>query len=255
MKDNFSTLTVAEIALGDEIMRAVMEEVKTLPTMWSKVDELTQSAFIDRLADRVRLASRKGFIELLGCGFPSVPAALEAVTFKRKGVKASLHVSFDDGAMGLAPFAGGNCIIVLADIERYVGNVADVTADAQQRALDLDEASPIEGWRGGTLSPGEQYQGLVDILIAGKSSTAALEKAFPPIPDAVRDEEMVDLLAPYGFALTLDVAEALDADQVEYVLGWLREVRFRLISPNNTEALPPVPEPLIAHMADLTAPA
>ncbi|MGL4478228.1 MAG: hypothetical protein ACRCVK_08340 [Aeromonas veronii] len=254
MKDQFSTLTVAEIALGDDVMRVVLEEVKTLPTMWSKVDELTQQAFLERLADGIRLAARKGFVELLGCGFPSVPAALDVVTFKRKGVKASMHVSFDDGAMGLAPYAGGNCVIVLADVDRYVGMVADVQADAQQRALALDNAAPLEGWRGGALSPGEQYQATVDILLSGKSSTAALEAAFPEVPDAVNDEEMVDLLVPYGFALTLEAAEALDGDQVEHILGWLRHVRGCLVAPANAGDIPPLPAPLVAYIADLGAP-
>lgn len=144
--DNANIAGISEIAaetMHGDLMAVVIDEVKALPDVWQKLSEDEQDQVIDRVKTRTRDAIEDCVRIIATQGFVRLRAAVESVTVK-DGIKAVLKVGqYDPHRHELVDATGSNAVIVLADLDAFLGGTDQVKADPDQQSLVLDAVEKI----------------------------------------------------------------------------------------------------------------
>lgn len=137
---------VASEHLMGEIRDALLMQVRSMETPWSKLSE-------DEQADRIKIVSRTAewavrqmAHTIAKQGFEYVPAILKDFTVKAGAVKGKFEALVSErNVIRLADHQDKAAIIVLVDADQYLGAATEAKPDPQEPELpidaDMDEAA------------------------------------------------------------------------------------------------------------------
>jgi hypothetical protein len=129
------SIEVAADRMGGELLKALVDEVRTAPAQWSKLSEVQQEQLIARLRSVVHLETRKA-VHLIAKGArEAARVTIESITVK-DGAKAVLRVG--DSIHELIDYVGQPAVLVMCDPEQFFAAGDDVEADADQPGLPLE---------------------------------------------------------------------------------------------------------------------
>jgi DNA segregation ATPase FtsK/SpoIIIE-like protein len=129
---------IADKHLGTSLLSALIDELKALPDVWQKMPAHQQAEVIDRLKERVGYEIQQAAFMMASNDCVYVVAQLDTVTFKA-GVEAKLKIHpGSPHRLELADNAGQSVLIVLTNVEEYVGGMDDIKADPDQKTLPID---------------------------------------------------------------------------------------------------------------------
>lgn len=130
-----SSLSPIAAVLGRDILSAIVNELKTVPDHWHRMNEDTQKKTIARLQDRVQeIVTNAVRVLVTGSNFQAVAVKLEGLNFK-DGIKGGF--SLPKGAPGrheLADAIDKQAVIVLADPSAFFERMKEVKADGATSA-------------------------------------------------------------------------------------------------------------------------
>lgn len=146
MTENYDddTQEIARSTMIGDLVQAVIDEMKAAPTVWQKMDEISQQDVIDRVRRRVAYNVTQAIHIIASDERPTIVANLEQITVKN-GVKAVMQLSKKDPSFhDLADATGEDLLIVLPHVEQYTGQEVSIEADPDQPPL-LDDMEPGSG--------------------------------------------------------------------------------------------------------------
>lgn len=125
--------------MGGELLRALVDEVRTAPAQWSKLTELQQEQLIARLRNVVRIEAEKALFLLAKGPREAARVKIESLTVK-DGAKVVLQAE-EKAAHDVLDYVGQSAVLVMCDPEQYFAAGDDVEPDADEPELPLDEAT------------------------------------------------------------------------------------------------------------------
>jgi len=143
MSNNVTEHAAANLA-GD-LLRVLVDEIRTLQEPWHSTSEAAQQAVIDRLRMGVLQASAKAVREIASAGFTSFAGSLESLAIK-DGIKASLKLApVAQWLDVLVEDVGSSVLLVIARPLDYAGSIDEIRADPDQAELPIAEPAPESG--------------------------------------------------------------------------------------------------------------
>ena len=151
-----SPFEMASETLGRDLLQGLLQEVRTLPDVWSKLPEKRQAAVIERLTSCVEQTVTRAVKIIAAGGRPTIDGILESVAIK-DGIKATFKVSqFNPLRHDLIDSQGKVCLLVVASPEDHLGGMGDVQPDPDQNELELNggdqDMQESGAWDGGTVA-------------------------------------------------------------------------------------------------------
>lgn len=131
----------AEGGAAAALLRALVDEVRTLPDVWQKIPEAQQQQIIDRLSIEVRRQTRELLRAVAAMDFGHFDGSLESLTVK-DGVKAVLKLPAVGPLEHLLAQVGGSATLVIASSDALEEGLEKVRADADQPDLPLEDELP-----------------------------------------------------------------------------------------------------------------
>lgn len=132
-------LSMTSDSVGRDLLQALVQEIKLMPDLWSKLSKSKQDDVIDRLRDRVETNIKMVVHLIASNGATKVVADLEGVAIK-DDIKATfkIHKSSDmESLQHLFESVGQPCMLVVADVSAHTGGMNEVVGETDQRAMDL----------------------------------------------------------------------------------------------------------------------
>jgi len=126
--------------MAGDLLSALIDEIRLIPKPWPSLPEVEQAEVIERLRARVTSNVREAVRSIASTGRVSVAAKVESMALK-DACKLLLTVDGTREKHDLLDALGTNVVIVLCDMESYLGGLGDVKPDDEQRTLDLDRAT------------------------------------------------------------------------------------------------------------------
>jgi hypothetical protein len=128
--------SLARATLLGNLMTAVMKQMRSLETPWTKVDEYRQKMIIEEIRSDTWHAVSDAVDLIAADNRTRFRATVEQVTFK-SGVKAVLLMPNTEESHELADVAGGTVLVVIEDPTRYLGEEGSSMPkpEPDQRAL------------------------------------------------------------------------------------------------------------------------
>lgn len=142
MNDIARSMLPARTSLGTQLLRALVQEIKTQQRPWHATPEADQKNVIERLADTVHSAVTTAALEIAARGFVSIAGTVESLTFKDGCKLVMTLTSTGDAIHKLADRVGHGALIVLADAEAFLHGMETVKPEKDQPDLPL--APPVE---------------------------------------------------------------------------------------------------------------
>jgi len=132
--------------LGRDLLRSMVDVIRTAQKPWHSLTEKEQEQLISRLRDETDDMVRKAINTLLTGEFAAVPAKLHQMTV-RDGIKVVLEI--DGAAMHrheMVDAEGKRVLLVIADPGEYLETMDQVKADADQPDMfeAAGEAEPLD---------------------------------------------------------------------------------------------------------------
>jgi hypothetical protein len=130
-------LSMTSETIGQDILGALVTEIKLLPDVWQKLSEKKQNDVIDRLRARVEHNVKMAVHLIASEGRTVVAGDLDQITIK-DGVKAV--VKFSSAAANLHELydcSGRAVLVVVANPAQHTGGIDSVKGESDQRAMDL----------------------------------------------------------------------------------------------------------------------
>lgn len=138
-------VTSAANSLSADLLRVLVDEVRTLQEPWTKIPEGQQQQLINRLRDSVQKASSRAVKAIAAVDFVRFDAKLLQITIK-DGVKATLAIGAGVEHLAiLAEDVGANVLLVLAEPDRFQAGIDEIRADPDQQELAIGETHPEGG--------------------------------------------------------------------------------------------------------------
>ena len=122
--------------LGKDLLEARVDELKVLQDPWSKTSQYAQDNAIARLHARISVLIYRAVAIVAAGDFPVIEGHVESVTFK-DGVKAVITTTKGESAHELADAEGGQCLVLVVEPDQYIGRMAEIKGDADQRLLEF----------------------------------------------------------------------------------------------------------------------
>jgi hypothetical protein len=138
--ENFEILGMTAETIGKDLLAALIDEIKQMPSVWQKTPESQQREIIDRLRSRVEYNVKQAVHLINSNGKVCVVADLESVTIKDE-IKAVYKVSRGnpiDAMQELFESVNQPCMLVIANSEQYTGGMHEVQPDPDQAGIDFD---------------------------------------------------------------------------------------------------------------------
>jgi hypothetical protein len=130
------TIKISEKFLLGDLLKVVMQEMRTMPFSWAMLPEKDQQKIIDRVKEKTEEAVRQTVKMIAADARPHLVADVESVTFK-DGIKAVLSVAKQAADRHeLSDAVGTMVLIVLPHIEKHLGGEAP-KADKDQPDLPI----------------------------------------------------------------------------------------------------------------------
>jgi hypothetical protein len=172
------SLSISRDSLGHDILAALVNELRTLPDHFSRLNEENQQKCIERLKDKIRGGIDKAIRIIVHGELAAVPAKLEHVNWK-DGLTCGLKIQRD--AMyrhALSDAQGTTVLLVVTDATRWVARMDEVKAKSDQ--IDLfdgtyDGKRDQPGYRRDTedrITPGTSWDDLKKSLNTPKPGAA-----------------------------------------------------------------------------------
>ena len=135
MSEENTSIEIVEEHMGQQLLEAMLDELKALQDPWDKTPEERQDEALRRLESRIKHLVRESVNTIAAGEWPIIRAQLESVTVK-DGVKAVLK-AHKDGQIthDLVDAEGSNVLIVITDSEQYLGGMSEVQGDPDQPEL------------------------------------------------------------------------------------------------------------------------
>lgn len=132
--------------VGQDLLQALVTEIKLLPDLWIKLPKKKQDDIIDRLRSRVAHTVSMAVHLIASDNRTTVAAELDQITAK-DGIKAVFKVSQGDvGRYDLLDSVGHRCLIVIADAESALVGIDELEGESDQRSMDFGrEYTDIDG--------------------------------------------------------------------------------------------------------------
>lgn len=134
-KPTVSNAALAVQTVGQQLLGALVEEIRNLRTHWAVTPQQQQEEIIDRLSDKVQIAVTRAVGIIAKDTFLAIPAHIESVTFK-DGVKTVLTASKSaDGRHELADAEGSDVLVLVTDPQKYLEHMETIRGDKDQPEL------------------------------------------------------------------------------------------------------------------------
>lgn len=172
--------------LGRDILSALVQQVKSQPDHWHRMNEINQKKQIDNMREATRqIVHHAVRVLVAGAQYKAIACKLDGLTFK-EGIKGTF--ALESGAEGrheLADAVGQRALIVLANVDDYTQRMEDIKETADQMELfggDYDPAVDQPKYRRDEkedrLSPARQgLESWADLMKRMKSGVITKEQA------------------------------------------------------------------------------
>jgi hypothetical protein len=143
-------LSIASDELGRHLVATVVNELRTIPDHWMRLNEQQQQTALNRIKDRLRETVVAAVRTLAHGEVPGIACTIDGITIK-EGTKIGLVM--DDGdpnRHALYDSKGKKVMLLLASAERFLERMDEVKASADQADLfdgDYDPAKDQPGYR------------------------------------------------------------------------------------------------------------
>jgi hypothetical protein len=124
--------------MGAELLKALVDEVRTASAQWSKLTEVQQEMLISRLRNTVRTETEKAMYLIAKGARETARVKIESLTVK-EGAKCVLQIG-GDAAHDVLDYVGQSAVLVMCDPKQFFGDMDEVKADKQQPELPLGES-------------------------------------------------------------------------------------------------------------------
>jgi len=136
-------LYMAADHMAEDLLGALLDEIKILQDPWQKLTHDKQNDVIYRLRMRVKHNVIQAVSIISNHDFPHCEAEVEQVVFK-DGVKAVLQLpKHNNHVHELADRTSMRVMVVIADPEQFYGNVDAVEGDPDQADMIGDDAKVV----------------------------------------------------------------------------------------------------------------
>lgn len=153
-RDPLEIVTLTAETLGRDILAALIEEIKRIPSSWEQLKSHDQQMAIERLAQRTRLVITEGLYLLFRGHYPACEATLEGIAIK-KGLRVSLKIA--KGARNwheVVEAEGSQVLLVMADPAQFVERMDEIKAQADQKDLFKGDLWALEQAKNPDTAPG-----------------------------------------------------------------------------------------------------
>lgn len=140
-----SAIAPLSAVLGRDILGAIVQQLKTQPDHWHRMNEITQKQQVDKLREAVRqIVVHAVRVMVGGAQYRSVTVELEQLAFK-DGIKGQfLLPKGADGRHELADAIGQKVLVVLANPEQYLARMDEVREAVDQMDLFGGDYDPSD---------------------------------------------------------------------------------------------------------------
>lgn len=126
---------VAASTMTGDLVRAALDEVRSLPRPWARMSEKEQSEVIDRLTKRLAAAVNEAVAVIAARDCPRIHAEVVSISAKRE-LSATLKIGKDDRQRhALLDNVGKMVLIVIPAAEQYQGGTEQNQPDPDQPPL------------------------------------------------------------------------------------------------------------------------
>jgi hypothetical protein len=127
-------------SIGTTLLKALITELKMLSPRFTHQSEEMQQEIIDRLRLQVGDQLREAVVQIAAKSYKSLPGTIVKVQFK-DGVQCQINMNRTNKTVhDVADSVGGECMIVLCDLDEFVGGMEQAVKPVS-RQMDLDDAS------------------------------------------------------------------------------------------------------------------
>lgn len=125
--------------MAGELLRALVDEVRTVPAQWSKLSEGQQDGVISRLRNVVKLEAAKA-CQLIAQGkLDAARVKIEGLTVK-DGAKCTLGLT-NEAAHDVIDYVGKPAVLLMTNPDQYFAGGDDVQPDRDQQQLPLGDGA------------------------------------------------------------------------------------------------------------------
>jgi hypothetical protein len=245
-------LAISADTMAHDFVAALLAELRAMPDHWARLAQEKQQAIIERLKEKVRLATGKAVHLMLRSEFPAVPAELDGINLKN-GITATVKIAKDAlYRHSLFDAQGTQVLMVVADPERWMNRIDEIKAKDDQLEMfsgDYDPSVDQPSYRRDqdrvapagvtwdklkaqltTPKPGDPPKPEEPAGQEQAPSTDAQPDGEAPLlfgSAATEDEErraalgmLQEQLAAIGIALSIGTIQAWTADEMRVVREW-----------------------------------
>jgi len=134
----FSPLPNIAMSAGAELLRAVVDEVRTMQLGWSMLGEESQNRIIDRLRIAVHEAVSLTVRRCAAADYEHLVAEIESLTVK-DGAKAVLSLVRGSTELhALLDRVGSRAVLVFTEPDKFTSGMELLRGDADQPQLPLE---------------------------------------------------------------------------------------------------------------------
>lgn len=140
------TLAISADTMAHDFVAALLQELRSMPDHWARLNAERQQAIIERLKEKVRASTEKAINIIIRNEFPAVQADLEQVSWKG-GLQISAKVARDAiFRHQLSDAQGQKVLIVIAPADRWFNRMDEIKARGDQIDMwDSDDVSHVSG--------------------------------------------------------------------------------------------------------------
>lgn len=128
--------------MAAELLKALVDEVRTAPAQWSKLTEIQQEMLIARLRTTVKTETEKAVLLVAGGKRDIAQVKIESLTAK-EGVKCVLQVGAD-AQHEVLDYVGQKAVLVMCDPEQFFEGLDQIKPEKDQQDLPLGEGGDDE---------------------------------------------------------------------------------------------------------------
>jgi len=122
-------------SLGEEVLVAMIDELKIVGTSWQQLSEEKQDEAISRIRQRLIYFIQKVATQVIAQDAPALPVVIDQVVFK-DGMKVTLSAGKMTSARHeIADATGQVATLLLTDLEGLFVGMSDIKGDPQQLPL------------------------------------------------------------------------------------------------------------------------
>lgn len=132
---NRDAIAIASETLGRDLLKGLLDEVRTLPDAWAKLNEVQQTQCIDRLKNVIRDSTGEVIRILLRGDTAAVVADLNKIVIAN-GIQAIMTIDKSSSQRHMLMDAvGRRLVVVIDDSDRWLSRMDEIKAKANQYEL------------------------------------------------------------------------------------------------------------------------